>query len=60
MKKLLEKEFESTNSSVDKKIGKFRFSCSHCPPHQGENATRKSAKYGVKKPKYKTQKRSRE
>lgn len=50
--RLLIKEAENNNSSVDKKIKKLQLVCAFCPPNKGENSTRKS-KHGAKKPKYK-------
>lgn len=52
VERLLAKEVENTNSSVLKKIRRYFLTCRYCPPHKGENATRKP-RHGVKKPKYK-------
>jgi hypothetical protein len=40
------------NSTVDKKLRRYRLKCGLCPPNKFENAKRKSRR-GPKKPKYK-------
>lgn len=40
------------NPTAYDRLKRNQLSCSRCPPHQSENASRK-AKHGSKKPKYK-------
>lgn len=47
---------EETNRKATKWMRlKKLLSCTFCPPHKFENATRKPSKHGTTKPKYKTE-----
>jgi hypothetical protein len=53
----LQKEQETTNSSVFNKLFRRLLNCSFCPPHKYENYGHgEPKKHGNKKPKYKDHK----